>query len=137
MGTLDLDIIKIDVKQQSSDYFGRVSSCYIDIKAQLRRAVVTSRKRIAAGGVNLTWELRTISNKLLGTAFMDSDDLDDGSLHVDCLVLDKQGKGQTLLLEKVPDSDMEYYRIGVAELFGLDEDDDSFVSGSEQMIRLV
>jgi hypothetical protein len=137
VGTLDLDVVNIHVKQESSDIFGRVSSCYMDVKVHLRHAVVASRKRIATGGVNITWELRSTSNKLLGTAFMDSDDLDDGSLHVDCLVLDKHGKGQTVLLEKVPESDMEYHRIGVAELLGLDDDDGSFVSGPEQLIRLI
>lgn len=137
MRSIDLKVLSIDVEQQSEDTFGRVSSCSVKIACQLRKALVTSRKRISAGGVDLTWELRSTSNKLLGTAFMDCDDLDDGSAHVDCLLLNKNGKGQTLLLDRVEETSDQYRRIGVAELLGLDEDDGFLPSGVEQSIRLV
>lgn len=137
MDKVDLSITKIEVVQESDDTFGRVSSCSLDVHGQLRKAMVTSRKRISAGGVDLTWELRTITNKLLGTAFMDSDDLADGSVHVECLVLNKTGTGQTLLLEKELGDQSQYHRIGVAELFGLDENDEFLSSGSEQSFRLI
>jgi hypothetical protein len=136
--TLDLAVIDIDVKQESSDAFGRVLSCSLEVRAQIRKGMVTSRKRIAANGVDLTWELRTTSNKLLGTAFMDSDDLDEGSANIDCLLLDKKGKGQALLLEKVSEYQSEYFRIGVAELLGLDDHDDEFFEDHiEQVIKIV
>ena len=132
-----LEIKKIHVQHESDDNFGRVSSCYVEVMAQLRSAMVTSRRRISANGVDLTWELRTKSNVLLGTAFMDADDLSDGSAHVDCVLLDKTGKRQALLLERVSEGNTAYFRIGCAELLGLDEEDDFFADGSESLIRLV
>jgi hypothetical protein len=134
---IELSITDIHVELYSEDTFGRVSSSSIHVHGQLRKATVTTRKRISAGGVDLTWELRTMSNKLLGTAFMDSDDLKDGTQHVDCLILDENVKGQALILEKIADDSSDYIRIGVAELLGLDSDHDFFEKSHEQFIRLV
>lgn len=134
---LDLTIQKVDVQCDSSDIFGKVSTCSLDVKTRLKSAMVTSRKRISSNGVDLTWELRTHSNKLLGTAFMDSDDVDDGSTRVDCMILDKKGKGQAVLLEQVSENSDKYFRIGVAELLGLDDDDDFFATATERSIRLI
>jgi hypothetical protein len=137
MKPMDLSVNSIQIEHESEDAFGRVSDCSVKIQGRLRRAMVTARKRISAGSVDLTWELRTLSNKLLGTAFMDSDDLDDGSAHVDCLILNDNEKGQALILEKVSDDSLNFIRIGVTELLGLDKDDDFFGKGQEQSIRLV
>lgn len=134
---MDLKVNSIDVQQQSDDLFGRVSSCSLSIQCQLRRALVTARKRISAGSVDLTWELRSTSNKLLGTAFMDDDYHNDGSTSVDCLILNKNGKGQTLLLEQISEGGQRYQRIGVAELLGLDEDAEWVPSGPEQSVELI
>jgi hypothetical protein len=134
---VDLSLVETKIEYESEDAFGRVSSCSIQVKGRLRRAMVTARKRISASGVDLTWELRTLASKLLGTGFMDSDDLDEGSEEVDCLILDENDKGQALILERVSEECSDYARIGVAELLGLDKDNDFFEKGEEKLIRLV
>jgi hypothetical protein len=133
MKTMVLEVEDVAVNLQSDDVFGRVLSCHVDVICQLRSAMVTARKRISTTGVDLTWELRTHSNKLLGSAFMDSDDLDEGTARVECLLLDKQA----LLLERASKDKSEYYRIGVAELLGFDQDDDFFVGGGAVSLRLL
>ena len=133
MKTPDLAISNIVIEKQSDDTFGRVLNCHLDIVGQLRIAMVTARRRISTSGVDLAWELRTTSNKLLGTAFMDSDDMEEGSTIVECLLLNKQA----LLLERVTEESLDYYRIGVAELLGLDQDDDFFTAKEQTSFRLV
>lgn len=138
MKTADLTLIESQITYESEDPFGRVQDCSIHIRGRLRRAMVSARKRISSNGTDLTWELRTLANKLLGTAFMDSDELDQGSAEVDCLVLDENNKGHALILERVSDDGSAVFaRTGVAELLGLDKDDDFFERGEEQSMRLV
>ncbi|KIW01067.1 uncharacterized protein PV09_07359 [Verruconis gallopava] len=137
MKSAKLNVKSITVKLESADAFGTVSKCSLSILGRLRRAMVTSRRRISARGIDFEWELRTLSNKLLGTAFMDSDDLDDGFEHADCLILDEDNKKHALILQQKSKEHSEYIRIGVAELLGLDEDDEFFCQGHEQSIVLV
>lgn len=135
----DLTFEEVHIEQEAEDPFGRVVNCHVKLSGQIRKALVTARKRISAGpgGFDLTWELRTLSNKLLGTAFMDIDELIDGSEHVDCLILSEDEKGQVLILDKASDDGAEYFRKGVAEFLGLDKDDEFFNKGPPQTITLI
>jgi hypothetical protein len=115
------------VELESQDPFGRISTCWIRVTGRVRPALIVCRKRISAGGYDLVWELRSLANKLLGTAFMDQDMFLDAPELVRCLILsDDEKAGQALILEKAAGSEGNYVRKGVAEVLGYDRDDTFF-----------
>lgn len=116
-------ILQSHVELDGEDPFGRISSSSIKVTGNVRKALVVSRKRISAGDYDLVWEIRTLANKLLGTAFMDADVSSETPELVDCLILSDGDKvGQALILERTSDED-EYIRKGVAEILIYDKDD--------------
>ncbi|KAE9966282.1 hypothetical protein BLS_007115 [Venturia inaequalis] len=129
-------IVQSHVELDGEDPFGRISSSSIKVTGSVRKALVVCRKRISAGDYDLVWELRSLSNKLLGTAFMDADVSSDMPELVDCLILSEGDKvGQALILEKTEDED-EYIRKGVAEILGYDKDDPFFERDELQTITI-
>jgi hypothetical protein len=133
--------LKVDeckIVHESRDSFGRISSCSIKTTGRVRPAVVVSRKRLSATGFDLVWELRSLANKLLGTAFMDADSLLDAPELLQCLILsDDEKAGQALILEKKDDSETTFIRRGVAEILGYDRDDAFFHTSSVKTITIL
>ena len=132
----------ISINLSSEDAFGRVAECWLSVTGYLHPATVVARKRLSSGGYDLVWELRSLSNKWLGTAFMDSDVVHDGSESVMCLVLshDEESKhSEVLLLEESPGNvdGEEYVRKGVAEILGLEVVEELFDAKSLRKIKLL
>jgi hypothetical protein len=125
------------VELDGEDPFGRISSSSITVTGNVRKAFVVSRKRISAGDYDLVWELRSLANKLLGTAFMDEDVSNDIPELVDCLILSENDKvGQALILQRTSENEEEYIRKGVAEILGYDKDDVFFERDGMQTITI-
>jgi hypothetical protein len=132
-----LKLIDCLVELESQDPFGRISTCWIKVTGRVRPALVVSRKRISAGSYDLVWELRSLANKLLGTAFMDADVFDDTPKRLDCLILsDDEKTGQALIIEKMSGSGGNYVRRGVAEVLGYERDDAFFNKELEETITI-
>jgi hypothetical protein len=130
-------IVQSHIELDGEDPFGRISSCNIKITGNVRKALVVSRKRISAGDYDLVWELRSLANKLLGTAFMDADVSSDTPELVDCLILSEDDKvGQALILEKMSEDKDEYIRKGIADILGYDKDDTFFERDEMQTITI-
>jgi hypothetical protein len=133
--------LKVDeclVELESRDPFGRISNCWIKVTGRVRPAFVVGRKRLSAVGFDLVWELRSLANKLLGTAFMDVDSLLDVPEQVQCLILgDDEKAGQALILGKRSDPEQAFVRKGVAEILGYDRDDAFFDMNSVETITIL
>ncbi|KAF2400151.1 HET-domain-containing protein [Trichodelitschia bisporula] len=106
-----LKVEDVWVDLEGEDAHGRVRACWIRVTGQVRRARVVARKRISAGGWDVVWELRSLTDAWLGTAFMDEEE--EGS-EVECLVLSEK---QALILGD-GQREGEFVRRGVAEIAG-------------------
>jgi hypothetical protein len=132
----------VHVALASEDPFGRVLECWIIVTGHVHPATVATRKRMSSGGFDLVWELRSTSNKWLGTAFMDSDAVHDGLEMVEYLVLshDEESRhSEVLLLEPKAGSAAgdEYVRKGVAEILGFEVVEEIFDNESLRTIKLL
>jgi heterokaryon incompatibility protein (HET) len=140
-----LTILDTKVTLSGSDPFGRVAVCSVLVEGYVHTAMIAPRKRMTAGGVDVTWELLGEKGQWLGTAFLD-DDSDINSTNesinqVEYLILnhdESTRQSQVLLIENIGEDDnSEYTRIGTAEIMGFDIDEEFFSEESLYAITLV
>lgn len=127
-----LDVLETKVTLAGSDPFGRVTLCSIVLEGYVHTAMIAPQKGMASGGVSISWQLLGQRGQWLGTAFLDDDSGQDSSIEsinmVDYLVLSHDGEtkqSQVLLVERT-EEEGEYVRKGVAEIMGLDDDEEFF-----------